>query len=147
MAQVSTVQVLLATKNLFFTGRLKALAEPFGAKLVHVSSLKQVTERIGSPCPDLLVVDLSSVDNPDYGKLTELVARCPQTAVLAFGPHAQAHLLRRARAHGIDRVVPNSKLTEAFLQMLRTMSARGAGDTPPTSTPDQRTTSSGPKTP
>ncbi len=70
-------------------------------------------------CPGLVVIDLLSAGNLSNEGFRNLTSCCPNTAALAFGPHAQASLLREARSLGIRKVVPNYKLEEAFLATVK----------------------------
>jgi hypothetical protein len=98
------VKVLLATRDLLFRAKLGAVAAGVGAEVVT-----------GDATCDLVVVD---VEAP--GAVERIRGLALQgIAVLAFGPHVRAELLRAAREAGAT-AVPNSQVESALRQLLAT---------------------------
>ena len=94
-------RVRLVTGDLVFRAKLGAVVRAAGGHLA------------GAEAAELAVVE---VGGQGWGEMvTELVAR--GVAVLAFGPHVDAALLRAARERGAV-AVPNSKVEETLREML-----------------------------
>jgi hypothetical protein len=94
--------VYLLTRDLLFRSKLAGLITAAGAE----------TTRDAAVC-DQAVVELGAAGWED--RLRELVGRGVPT--LAFGPHLDGELLRRARATGAT-AVPNSQVEERLRAML-----------------------------
>jgi hypothetical protein len=93
--------VLIVTRDLFFRAKLEAVARAAGA------------EPVTRGPAELAVVELSG--DASLHRIRELTAG--GTAVLAFGSHLHADLLRAAREAGAD-AVPNSQVEEALRRRL-----------------------------
>ena len=100
------MKVLLATRDLFFRSKLAAVAAAGGAEVVGVGD--------DVSC-DLVVLDVEAPGAAE--RIRGLVER--GVAVLAFGPHVRAELLRAAREAGAT-AVPNSQVEEQLRQLLAT---------------------------
>lgn len=97
------MRVLLATRELFFRSKLAAVVTARGAELVAGDA----------PC-DLVVLDVEAPGAVE--RIRGLVAG--GVAVLAYGPHARAELLRAARAAGAT-AVPNSEVERVLAEHIR----------------------------
>jgi hypothetical protein len=97
------VRVLIATRDLFFRSKLAAVAAAGGAALVARDA----------PC-DLVVVDVEAPGAAE--RIRGLVAA--GVAVLAYGPHVRAELLRAAREAGAT-AVPNSEVERVLAERIR----------------------------
>ncbi len=97
------MRVHLATNDLLFKSKLRAVARAANAEIV------------GEPVRgDVAVVPL---DEPDAAEtIRQLVAR--GVSVLAFGPHVRADALRAAREAGA-LAVPNSEVEARLAALLR----------------------------
>ena len=93
--------VLIVTRDLFFRAKLEAVARAAGA---HVASGGEAA---------MAVVELSG--EASLQRIRDLAAA--GVAVLAFGSHVHADLLRAARDAGAD-AVPNSQVEEALRRRL-----------------------------
>jgi DNA-binding NarL/FixJ family response regulator len=122
----STFSVLHLGKNLFFLAQLKAMTEAAGGTLIGAANLEEAMRRVSQPRPHMLVIDLSNLTGDDFEKIPALLQLCPEAAVLAFGPHRQPQLFKKARSAGIQAVVPNSRLTKTFLDTLGNVALRVA---------------------
>lgn len=98
------MRVLLATRDLFFRSKLGAVVQAAGGELT----------RDEAAC-DIVVQDVEAPGAVD--RIRGLVLQ--GIAVLAFGPHVRAELLRAARDAGAT-AVPNSQVEEALRQFLET---------------------------
>lgn len=89
-----TRRVFLATRDLMFRGKLRAVVEAAGAEVTRDAATA-----------DLVVVELESAGWED--RVREGTARA--VPVIAFGSHVDAHRLRTARELGAE-AVPNSQI-------------------------------------
>lgn len=97
------MRVLLATRDLIFRSKLGAVVQESGAEKA----------RDEASC-DLVVLDVEAPGAVE--RIRGLVAR--GVAVLAFGPHVRAELLRAAREAGAT-AVPNSQVEQALAERIR----------------------------
>ncbi len=97
------MRVLLATRDLFFRSKLAAVVTAGGAELVARDA----------PC-DLVVLDVEAPGAAE--RVRGLVEG--GVAVLAYGPHVRAELLRAAREAGAT-AVPNSAVERVLAEHIR----------------------------
>jgi hypothetical protein len=90
------MKVLLATRDLIFRAKLGAVVREGGGELVK-----------DGETTDLVVLDVEA--SGAIERIRDLVGR--GVAVLAFGPHVRAELLRAAREAGAT-AVPNSQVED-----------------------------------
>lgn len=113
--------ILALTKDLFFTGKINAAVQnladtPDQWQAIIVRNAADFRARLAENNLTLALVDVTA-------KLTapeELIreARATGLPVLAFGAHTEPQGLRRARAAGAYRAVPNSMLVKQFPALL-----------------------------
>jgi hypothetical protein len=97
------MKVLLATRDLIFRSKLGA-----------------VVRELGEMAPDEASSDVVVLDVEAPGAVERIRGLVLQgIAVLAFGPHVRAELLRAARDAGAT-AVPNSQVEERLRQLLAT---------------------------
>jgi hypothetical protein len=94
------VRVLLGTRDLLFRSKLGVVVVAAGAEVVAAD-------------PDLVVLDVEAPGAVE--RIRGLVVQ--GVAVLAFGPHVRAELLRAAREAGAT-AVPNSQVEDALRQAI-----------------------------
>ena len=92
------MRLSFATRDLLFRAKLAAVAAAAGAEVVTGDA----------PC-DLVVLDVEAPGALE--RIRGLVLR--GVAILAFGPHVRAELLRAARDAGAT-AVPNSQVEDAL---------------------------------
>ena len=97
------MRVLLATRDLLFRSKLAAVAAAAGAEVVR-----------GDAPYDLVALDVEAPGAVE--RIRGLVEK--GVAVLAYGPHVRAELLRAAREAGAT-AVPNSEVERVLAQRLR----------------------------
>ena len=90
------MRVLLATRDLMFRSKLGAVVQAAGAEATRDEA-----------AADLVVLDVEASEAME--RIRGLVGR--GVAVLAFGPHVRAELLRAAREAGAT-AVPNSQVED-----------------------------------
>ena len=98
--------VLLVGQNLFFLGRVEALAEPLGYEVQRATTESAFSEYYASRRLALLLVDLEG-DESIWSKVLEDIDHQDEQGVkvVAFGPHENVGMLERARALGCDLVL------------------------------------------
>lgn len=111
--------VYAVTADLFF-------AERFEQALRQLGHQAQVVDLSAGPAPGALPegVNLALIDLEAGPVALALVrqARAAGVKVLAFGPHVDLDLHQAAREAGADRVVPRSKLTASFAELIASLS-------------------------
>ena len=98
--------VLLVGQNLFFLGRVEAVAEPLGYEVQRAATESVFWEYYTGRRPALILVDLEG-DESIWSKILENIPHQSEGAVnvVAFGPHENVDLLERARKLGCDLVL------------------------------------------
>jgi len=110
--------VLLVGQNLFFLGRVEAVAEPLGYEVQRATTESVFREYYASRRPALILVDLEgdesvwskvleSIGHPEEGGINEQggINKEGGVQVVAFGPHENVAMLERARNLGCDLVL------------------------------------------
>ncbi len=94
-------RVLVNARDLTFRAKLRAIVEAAGGQVVGVAEAEVAVVEVGVRGWE--------------EQVAELVGR--GVAVLAFGPHVEAGLLRTARERGVV-AVPNSQVAETLRGMM-----------------------------
>ena len=98
--------VVLVGQNLFFLGRVEALAEPLGYNVQWATTESVFWEFYANRRPALVLVDLEgneSIWSNVLGNIDHVEAG--GVKILAFGPHENVAMLERARNLGCDLVL------------------------------------------
>ena len=98
--------VLLVGQNLFFLGKIEAVAEPLGYEVQRATTESVFREYYASRRPALILVDLEG-DESIWSEVLGNFKR-PEVGVVkvvAFGPHENVDMLERARKLGCDLVL------------------------------------------
>ena len=108
----ATEPVLVLVRDLMFSSRITAAARAEGATVKIVRDAGKLSGEAG----ERLIVDL----NQD-GAIDAAVAwkACTGGNVVGFVSHVDADTIARARAAGIDRVMPRSRFVEELAEILR----------------------------
>ena len=98
--------VLLVGQNLFFLGRVEAVAEPLGYEVQRATTESVFWEFYASRRPALVLVDLEG-DESIWSKVLENIDQQDAVGVklVAFGPHENVAMLERARNLGCHLVL------------------------------------------
>ncbi len=106
MPEPNRETVLLVGQNLFFLGRVEAVAEPLGYEVQRATTESVFWEYYASRRPALILVDLEG-DESIWSKVLENIdhQETGGVEVVAFGPHENAAMLERARNLGCDLVL------------------------------------------
>ena len=122
--------VLLVGQNLFFLGKIEAVAEPLGFIVQRATTEPIFMDQYAKNSPSLILVDLEgdeTVWSPVLGDLaqsaervngSELVAK-----VVAFGPHENVELLERAKNMGCDLVLNKGEFNRDLPKIIEKLRA------------------------
>ena len=113
--------VLVLTSNLFFLPRIESAAEHFGLEVVSVTSATALLQAAGTRTVSLVLVDLE-VDEPVWSEaitaVNESVRKDGTPLVVAYGPHGEPEVLRKARELGSDAVIIKRDFSERLPELL-----------------------------
>jgi CheY-like chemotaxis protein len=113
--------VLVLTSNLFFLPRIESAAEHFGLEVASVASATALLEAAGTRTVSLVLVDLE-VDEPVWSEaitaVNESVRKDGTPLVVAYGPHGEPEVLRKARELGSDAVIIKRDFSERLPELL-----------------------------
>ena len=125
MADKETVLVL--TSNLFFMPRIEAAAASGGLETVSASTAEALMKATEAHDVPLVLVDLE-MDEVVWTEALESLAatKDPNTMVVAYGPHGEPGILRKARDLGSDAVLIKRDFSEGLQELLV---SRGASAT------------------
>ena len=106
MADSDSATILLLGQNLFFLGRVEAVAEPLGFEVQRATTESAFWETYASRRPALILFDLEG-DESIWSKVLENVGHQEEGGVklVAFGPHEDVLTLERARNLGCGLVL------------------------------------------
>ena len=122
--------VLLVGQNLFFLGKIEAVAEPLGFIVQRATTEPIFMDQYTKNSPSLILVDLEgdeTVWSPVLRDLaqsaervngSELVAK-----VVAFGPHENVALLERAKNMGCDLVLNKGEFNRELPKIIEKLRA------------------------
>lgn len=112
-------RVLAIVDDLMVRSRIEAAA-PAEAELRFVRDAADLDDALATP-PSLVLVGLAAT-RQDWPALIRRIRAEPRAArapIVAFGPHKDLELRRRALEAGVDRVLANSALMLALPSLLR----------------------------
>ena len=113
--------VLVLTSNLFFLPRIESAAEHFGLEVVSVASASALLEAAEDRNISLVLVDLE-MDEPVWSKaitaVNDSVKSDDTPLVVAYGPHGEPEVLRKARELGSDAVIIKRDFSERLPELL-----------------------------
>jgi CheY-like chemotaxis protein len=112
-------RIVALVDDLMVRSRIEAAA-PRGTELIFPPNQAAFTRALDPP-PGLIVVGLTATRQP-WSELIRASRADPATRavpVVAFGPHKDLELRRRAIEAGADRVLANSAFMLALPQLLR----------------------------
>ena len=111
--------VVLVGQNLFFLGRVEALAEPLGYNVQWATTESVFWEFYASRRPALVLVDLEGNESI-WSNVLEKIDHVEAGGVklLAFGPHENVAMLERARKLGCDLVLNKGEFNRDLLKII-----------------------------
>ena len=122
--------VLVLTSNLFFLPRIESAAEHFGLEVLSVASAPALLEAAEDRNVSLVLVDLE-MDEQVWSKaisaLNDSVKSEGAPLVVAYGPHGEPGVLRKARELGSDAVIIKRDFSERLPDL---MESRGRAAIP-----------------
>ena len=119
--------VVLVGQNLFFLGRVEALAEPRGYNVQWATTESVFREFYASRRPALVLVDLEGDEsiwsnvlrNIDHVEADHVEAG--GVKLLAFGPHENVAMLERARNLGCDLVLNKGEFNRDLPKIIESL--------------------------
>jgi DNA-binding NarL/FixJ family response regulator len=109
--------VYAVVTDLFFADRIGNALKQLGHE-AEVTDISLGAAPALPPGVNLIIIDLEAGE-PAFATIT--MARDAGLPVLAFGPHTESALREAALAAGATRVVPKSKLTTSFAELVTAM--------------------------
>ena len=116
--------VVLVGQNLFFLGRVEALAEPLGYNVQWATTESVFWEFYASRRPALVLVDLEgneSIWSNVLGNIDHVEAG--GVKILAFGPHENGAMLERARKLGCDLVLNKGEFSRDLPKIIESLAS------------------------
>ena len=113
------MSVLLLTADLMVISKAGTAGARTGVAVASVSSADELVTKAEEAPQDLVVLDLSLAGldiEAVVARLQRLEA--PPAAIVAFGPHVHEQLLERARAAGVDEVMPRGSFHARIEELL-----------------------------
>ena len=96
--------ILLVGQNLFFLGKVDALAEPLGHEVQRAATESDFQEKAQNHRLALVLIDLEG-DQSIWVTVLEHIKNRPGVKSVAFGPHENVTALQRARDLGCSLVL------------------------------------------
>ena len=97
--------VLLVGQNLFFLGRVDALAEPLGHEVYRAATESDFKEKARDHQLALVLVDLEGDESVWVKVLEDIKNNRAGVKSVAFGPHENTAVLQQARDLGCSMVL------------------------------------------
>jgi DNA-binding NarL/FixJ family response regulator len=104
--------------DLFFRAKVESAAENLEIELKLVSSPDLFSETDSETC-SLVIVDLTLKPGAVDKILAEVRNLFPESRLIAYGPHVEKDLMRKARSAGADEVIPRSRFSRELPKILR----------------------------
>jgi DNA-binding NarL/FixJ family response regulator len=118
---------LLVGQNLFFLGRVEALAQARGLELLRATDEDTFWAHFNRQKPALLLIDLEGAESVWVNVLQGVQKTRDGVKVVAFGPHQDVAALDRARALGCDLVLNKGEFNRDLPQIFGSIHAGDAG--------------------
>ena len=114
--------VVLVGQNLFFLGRVEALAEPLGYNVQWATTESVFWKFYASRRPALVLVDVEG-DGSIWSNVLRNIDHVEAGGVklLAFGPHENVAMLERARNLGCDLVLNKGEFNRDLPKIIESL--------------------------
>jgi CheY-like chemotaxis protein len=109
-------RVVAYMDDLFFQMKLAETAKQVGVEVKVASNADSLLQLL-DPLPKLVIVDLNARNHP-LAAVERLRAANPSLPLIGFLSHVQTDLAARARAAGIQDVMPRSQFTMHLPEIL-----------------------------
>jgi CheY-like chemotaxis protein len=113
-------KIVIAVNDMFFAGRIRAVAEPLGLALTFAKQAEQVLELARREQPHLIIFDLNDARCQPLETIRQMKAD-PELAgikVIGYLSHVQVELHRQAVQAGCDQVMAKSAFTQLLPNIL-----------------------------
>ena len=106
--------IVLVGQNLFFLGRVEALAESQGVETLRAPNEAAFWRHFNRQKPALVLVDLEGESETWQAVLKEVESQKEGLRVVAFGPHEDLATMEQARAMGCDLVLSKGEFNRGL---------------------------------
>lgn len=104
--------------DLMFSSKITATANSIGASISVVRTLEQLENELTSNPATTVMIDLEATAADPIEAITQCVNTQPRPKIIAFGPHVNVDLLKKAEQAGADEVMPRGAFTANLQQLL-----------------------------
>jgi CheY-like chemotaxis protein len=113
-------RVVAVVDDLFFAARIRATGEQVGVTVEVARDADALVAKARQDPPALVILDLQAQRLDPLALVARLKADAQLRAVplVGFLSHVEVELQQRARATGIDRVLPRSAFTKQLPELL-----------------------------
>ena len=113
-------QVIAAVDDLLFAAKIRGAAEQAGAEVLFVKTADALLEAARRAGAAVVILDLQTnlLDPFAAAEALKTDERTRDVSVVGFYPHVQADLQRRARAAGVEHVMPRSVFNQRLLEIV-----------------------------
>ncbi|HEX8852570.1 MAG TPA: hypothetical protein VF754_03735 [Pyrinomonadaceae bacterium] len=114
-------RVIAAVDDLFFAAKIRGTAEGLGFRTIFPKTADAVCEEARDATSALVVIDLHARFCDPAALAARLKAddATRDLPILGFFSHVQTELMRRARAAGVEHVVPRSVFSQRLRELLQ----------------------------
>ena len=114
-------RVVAAVDDLFFAARIRATGEQLGIAVEIARDPETLLRNAQQDPPALVIVDLQAQRFDPLALATRLKAdeQLRVVPIVGFLSHVEVELQERARAAGVDRVMPRSAFTKQLPELLQ----------------------------
>ncbi len=110
--------VVALVDDLFVQSRIEAAARATGQAVRYARTAEELREAAHGDGQTVVLVGMAATRLPWPDLIRDLKDHAADTFVLAFGPHKDLELRRRALEAGADRVIANSAFMKALPELL-----------------------------
>ena len=112
--------LIAVVDDLLFASKIRGAAAQAGAEVRFVKTADALLEAARSGARSVVILDLqtSLLDPFAAAEMLKADERARSVSVVAFFPHVQADLQRRARSAGIEHVMPRSVFNQRLPEIV-----------------------------
>ncbi len=111
--------ILLVGQNLFFLGKVDALAEPLGHEVQRAATESDFQEKAQNHRLALVLIDLEGDESIWVTVLEHIKNNRPGVKSVAFGPHENVAALQRARDLGCSLVLTKGEFNRDLPRIIQ----------------------------
>jgi CheY-like chemotaxis protein len=114
--------VIAAVSDVFFTAKIEAAAARAGVLLVEAADARQLSNRLATVIPDLIIFDLNcaACEPLEFIDRIRRDGKFQKTHILGFLAHVQKDLERKAKEAGCQKVISRAEFSSDLDRILAT---------------------------